>query len=64
LGAALRSLDAALLRGDAQFILFDPQHYLVPNLDAQRFPKGCGDHNAAIFVDSGSRFFHGTLLLK
>jgi hypothetical protein len=59
-GAALSPLNAALLSRDAQFVVFDAQHNLISNPDAERFPKGRRDHDAAILVHSRSGFFcHG-----
>jgi hypothetical protein len=61
----LRPLDAALLGRDAQFVVFDPQHKFVSNLDAQGLPKGRWDHNPAVLVHTRSNFFrHGTLQLE
>jgi hypothetical protein len=64
-GSALRPLDAPLLGRDAQFVVFDPQHDLISNLDAKSPSKGSGNHNPAILVHSRSRFFcHGILRFK
>jgi len=38
-GALLGSLNAALLGGDAQFVVFDAEHDLVSNFDAEGFAK-------------------------
>jgi hypothetical protein len=61
-GAALRSLDTALLSRDAQFIVFDPQHNFIPNLDAERPTKCRRDHDAAVLVHTGSGFFWHDML--
>jgi hypothetical protein len=55
--AALRPLDAALLGRNAQFVVFDPQHDLISNLDAKGLTKRRRDYDTAILVHSGSGFF-------
>jgi hypothetical protein len=61
-GTALRPLDTALLGRDAQFVVFDPQHDLISNLDTQSLAKGRGDYDTAILIHTGSGFIHnGTL---
>jgi hypothetical protein len=62
--AALRPQDAALLGGNAQFVVFDPQHHFISYLDAKRLAKGRGDYDAAILVYPRSGFlWHGNLRL-
>jgi hypothetical protein len=64
-GAPLRPLDAPLLGRDAQFVVFDPQHDLISNLDAKSPSKGSGNHDSAILVHTRSGFFcHGRRRLE
>jgi hypothetical protein len=64
-GALLCAPDAALLGGDAKFVVFDAEHNLIANLDTEGFAKGRWDYDAAVFVDAGSNFFgHGRLRMK
>jgi len=64
-GASLRPLDAALLGRDAQFVVLDPQHDLISNLDAKSPAKGRGDHDPAVLIHTRSGFFcHATLRLE
>ena len=64
-GALLRALDAPLLGGDAEFVVFNAEHDFVADLDAEGFAKGRGDYDAAVFVNAGSKFFrHGSLRVE
>jgi hypothetical protein len=56
-GSTLRTLDAALLGSDAQFVVFDPQDDFIPNLDAQRLSKRRWDHDTAVLIHSRPGFF-------
>jgi hypothetical protein len=62
---ALRPLDAPLLGRDSQLVVFDPQHNLIPNLDAKSLTKRGGDDDTAVLVHTRSGFFwHVTLRLE
>jgi len=53
---ALRPLDSSLLGRDAQFVIFDPQHDLIPNLDAEGLAKGRRNHDTSVLVYACSGF--------
>jgi hypothetical protein len=59
---ALCAFDAALLSCDAQLVIFDAQHNLISNPDAERLPKRRWDHDTAILVDTSSSFFGHVIL--
>jgi hypothetical protein len=56
-GAALSTLNAALLGRDAQFVVLNAQNNLISHPDAERLSKGRRDHYTAIFVYTRSSFF-------
>ena len=41
---------------DAQFVVFNPYHDFIANIDPQRLAKGGGNDDAAILIDPGSGF--------
>src|SRR5579863_4205168 len=49
-------LDAPLKGRDAQFVVFNSQHDLIADMYTQGLAEGCGNDDAAIFVDPGSGF--------
>jgi hypothetical protein len=51
-GAFPGALDALLLRGDAQFVVFQLKQNLVADFDPEGLAKGCGYHHASILADS------------
>jgi hypothetical protein len=62
-GTTLRPLDAALLGRDAQFVVLDPQHDFISNLNAKSLSERRGDHYPAILVHAGSGFFCHVILI-
>jgi hypothetical protein len=63
-GAALCPLDAALLRRDPQFVILDPQHHFISDLNAKGFTERCRDNNAAILIYACTSFDIHVMPLK
>jgi hypothetical protein len=53
---ALSALDTLFESQDAQFVIFDAQHDFIAKFDAEGLAKRRGNHDSAVFIDSGSRF--------
>ncbi|OLC93469.1 MAG: hypothetical protein AUH86_16735 [Acidobacteria bacterium 13_1_40CM_4_58_4] len=52
----LGPLDPPFQGRDAQFVVFDPQHDFISNIDSQCFAKGNGNHDSPVFIDPRSGF--------
>jgi hypothetical protein len=62
-GTLLRALDAALFRSDTQFVILQPENYLIAIIDTEGLAEGSGNYDSAILADARSDFVsHGKLL--
>jgi hypothetical protein len=61
-GAELGALNAALLRGNAQFVILEAEYKFVACLYAECLAKGRRNHNTAVFVHASAGFFHSNLI--